>query len=64
MPTSLGDYITDEYYAAETAAAEADLAALHAIDRASLNATDQIAYDVFEFTTKDTLKGFSRTCWR
>ena len=28
-----GDYITDEYYAGEKAAAEADLAALHAIDR-------------------------------
>jgi uncharacterized protein (DUF885 family) len=53
----LGDNITDEYYAAERAAAEADLAALHAIDRSSLNQTDQIAYDVFEFSTKDTLEG-------
>ena len=53
----LGDNITDEYYAAERAAAEADLAALHAIDRSQLNATDQIAYDVFEFSTKDTLRG-------
>ena len=33
-----GDYITDAYYAGESAAAEADLAALHAIDRASLDA--------------------------
>jgi uncharacterized protein (DUF885 family) len=53
----LGDNITDEYYAAERAASEADLAALHAIDRSSLNQTDQIAYDVFEFATKDTLQG-------
>ncbi len=53
-----GDYITEEYYAGERAAAEADLAALRSIDRASLNATDQLAYDVFEFTTRDTLKGY------
>ena len=53
-----GDYISDAYYAAEKAAGEADLAALHAIDRASLDATDQLSYDVFEFTTKDTLKGY------
>ncbi|HEU5285423.1 MAG TPA: DUF885 family protein, partial [Sphingomicrobium sp.] len=53
----LGDGITDEYYAAERAAAEADLAALRAIPRAELNATDQVAYDVFEYSTKDTLRG-------
>jgi len=53
----LGDNITDQYFAAERAASEADLAALHAINRADLDATDQIAYDVFEFSTKDTLRG-------
>ncbi len=53
-----GDYITDDYLAKEKAASEADLAALHAIDRASLSPTDQLAYDVFEFSTKDTLKGY------
>ena len=53
-----GDYITEEYLAKEKAASQADLDALHAIDRASLNPTDQLAYDVFEFSTKDTLKGF------
>ena len=53
-----GDYITEEYLAKEKAANEADLAALRAIDRASLNATDQLAYDVFEFGLKDTLKGY------
>ena len=42
-----GDYISDEFYAAERASAEAELAALHAIPRSELNATDQIAYDVF-----------------
>jgi uncharacterized protein (DUF885 family) len=53
-----GDYITDAYYAGEKAAAEHDLATLHAIDRASLDATDQLAYDVFEFSTQDTLRGY------
>ena len=54
----LGDGITDEYYAAEKAAAESDLAALAAIPRDQLDATDQLAYDVFEFNTKDTLRGY------
>ena len=53
-----GDYVTEEYLAKEKAANEADLAALHAIDRASLSSTDQLAYDVFEFGLKDTLKGY------
>jgi uncharacterized protein (DUF885 family) len=53
----LGDTITDRYYAGEKAAAEHDLAALHAIPRGQLNATDQLAYDVFDFSTKDTLRG-------
>ena len=54
----LGDFITDQYYANEKAASEHDLAELHAIDRAALNATDQLAYDVFEFNTQDTLRGY------
>jgi len=53
----LGDNITDEYFAAERAAAEADLAALRTIPRDELNSTDQLAYDVFEFNRKDTLRG-------
>ena len=53
----LGDNITDEYYAGERAAAEADLAALQTIPRDVLNPTDQLAYDVFQFSTKDTLRG-------
>ncbi|HWH18829.1 MAG TPA: DUF885 domain-containing protein [Allosphingosinicella sp.] len=55
----LGDFISDEYYAAEKAAAEADLAALARIDRSRLNSTDRIAYDVFKFQTEDTLKGYT-----
>ena len=54
----LGDNITDAYYAAEKAAAEADLAALAQIDRSKLNPTDQLAYDVFKFTTEDTLRQY------
>jgi uncharacterized protein (DUF885 family) len=54
----LGDNITDAYFAAEKAAAEADLAALQRIDRTALNPTDQLAYDVFKFQTEDTLRGY------
>jgi uncharacterized protein (DUF885 family) len=53
----LGDLYSDAHYQAEKAAAEQDLAALRAIPRGELNATDQIAYDVFEFQTKDDLRG-------
>jgi len=52
-----GDYISDDYIAAERAAAEQDLAALAAIDRSRLSPTDQLAYDTFEFQTKDQLRG-------
>ena len=55
----LGDYLTDEYTAAERAAAEADLAGLHAIDRAKLSRVDRIAYDVFENSTAITLRGYA-----
>jgi len=54
----LGDYVSDEYYAAEKAAAEHDLAMLAQIDRSKLDATDQLAYDTFEYTTKDALRGY------
>ena len=53
----LGDMISDAYYAGEKAAAEQDLAALRTIPRDQLNLTDQLAYDVFDYTTKDTLRG-------
>ncbi len=53
----LGDYITDDYFAAERKAAEQDLAQLAAIDRAALNPTDQIAYDVFKWQSETNLRG-------
>jgi uncharacterized protein (DUF885 family) len=54
----LGDLFSDAHYQAEKAAAEHDLAALHAISRNQLDATDRIAYDVFEYQTEDTLRGY------
>lgn len=56
----LGDYISDEYFANERKAAEDNLATLANIDRAKLNATDQIAYDVFKQNQNDALKGLSK----
>lgn len=53
----LGDYISDAYFDGERKAGEADLAALSKIDRSRLNATDQIAYDVFKWQTELGLKG-------
>jgi uncharacterized protein (DUF885 family) len=55
----LGDLFSDAHYQAEKAAAEHDLAALQAIPRDQLNATDRIAYDVFENQTEETLKAFA-----
>ena len=53
----LGDLFSDGHYQGEKAADEHDLAALHAIPRDQLNPTDQIAYDVFDYTTSDALRG-------
>jgi uncharacterized protein (DUF885 family) len=53
-----GDYISNDYIAAEKASAESELAALRAIPRASLSPDDQLVWDVFEWTTKDKLAGF------
>ena len=53
----IGDFITDEYFAAERAAGEAELAALAQIDRSRLDPTQQIAYDVFKWQTEQGLKG-------
>jgi uncharacterized protein (DUF885 family) len=53
----LGDLFSDAHFQGEKAAAEHDLAALATIPRGDLSATDQIAYDVFEYQTKDTLRG-------
>ena len=53
-----GDYITDAYFAKEKAATEAELAALRAIPRDQLSATDQLAYDVFEYQQIQGLEGY------
>jgi uncharacterized protein (DUF885 family) len=55
----LGDNISDAYYAAEKAALETDLAALRTVDRAALSEVDQLAFDVFDYQTRDQLKGFA-----
>ena len=54
-----GDYITDDYFAASKRQAESNLARLHAIDRAALSPTDQVAYDVFEYSNRRALEGFA-----
>jgi uncharacterized protein (DUF885 family) len=53
----LGDLFSDAHFQAEKAAAEHDLAALNAIPRGELSGDDQLAYDVFQYQTKDTLRG-------
>ncbi|HEV2594093.1 MAG TPA: DUF885 domain-containing protein [Sphingomicrobium sp.] len=53
----LGDLFSDAHFNAEKAAAEHDLAALRAIPRDQLSSDDQIAYDVFDYQTRDTLRG-------
>ena len=53
----LGDFLTDEYFAAERAAAEQELAALARIDRNSLNASERISYDVFKWQRQLDLRG-------
>ena len=52
-----GDYISNAWVAAEKAAAQSDLAALAAIDRAKLSAEDQISYDVFKWQRTTDLRG-------
>jgi uncharacterized protein (DUF885 family) len=55
----LGDYVSDAYFDGERTAAQRDLDAVRAIDRATLNSTDQIAYDVFKFNQEETLRGLT-----
>lgn len=54
-----GDYISDEYFAAEKAAAEMDLKALREINRNALSPDEQISYDVFKWQTELSLRGYS-----
>jgi uncharacterized protein (DUF885 family) len=55
----LTDALKPEYNAALKAQAESNLAALEAIDRASLSPTDQIAWDVFAYNQRQALKGLT-----
>ena len=52
----IGDPFSDAHYDAERAAAASDLVALRAIDRSRLDETDQIAYDTFEWQTRENLR--------
>ncbi|MBP6012602.1 MAG: DUF885 domain-containing protein [Alphaproteobacteria bacterium] len=54
-----GDYITDAYIDQSRRDAEADLRRLREIDRKTLSPQDQLAYDVFEYQTKQALEGLS-----
>lgn len=56
---SLGDGITDAYFDAARKLVEADMQRLRTIDRSQLNETDQLAYDVFEYSGNDGLIGLS-----
>ena len=53
-----GEYFSDAYFAGERAAADSDLAALARIDRAALNADDQISFDVFKWQRTMDRKGY------
>jgi len=52
-----GDYLSDEFYNNERTAQQAELAALTAINRNSLNATDRLAYDVFRRDKEMAIRG-------
>jgi uncharacterized protein (DUF885 family) len=55
----LGEFVSDAYYDGERSAAQANLKKLEQIDRAKLNPTDKIAFDIFTLNQKDALKGLS-----
>ena len=57
MPTGSATSSSDEYYAAERAAAQSELAALARIDRAALSPSEQISYDVFKWQRELDLRG-------
>jgi uncharacterized protein (DUF885 family) len=57
--TQFGDYVTPAYFAAEREAAIRDFEQLRAIDRAALDPTQQIAYDVFRWQAEQSLKNNS-----
>lgn len=53
----LGDFLTDSSYYANLRDTQLNLALLAQIDRGQLDATDQLAYDVFKWTQEDALRG-------
>ncbi|PXA87033.1 DUF885 domain-containing protein [Nostoc sp. 3335mG] len=55
----LGDFYSDKAIAEGKAADESDLKNLAAIDRARLNPTDQLAYDVFKWQTDLDLRSYA-----
>jgi len=55
----LGDFYSDAASEANFQADRSDLAALAKVDRAKLNATDQIAYDTFKRNTEIDMAGYT-----
>ncbi|OYQ30029.1 DUF885 domain-containing protein [Sandarakinorhabdus cyanobacteriorum] len=55
----MGELITDAAYAAEKRAAENELKALAAIDRAALTPDEQVSYDTFKWQRETDLAGLS-----
>ncbi|MBY6216938.1 DUF885 domain-containing protein [Qipengyuania aquimaris] len=53
----IGDYLSDEFNDLTREDAELNLAKLAEIDRSALSPTDQLAYDVFAYNQRQTLKG-------
>ncbi|WP_017668267.1 DUF885 domain-containing protein [Sandarakinorhabdus sp. AAP62] len=53
----MGELITDAAYAAEKRAAENELKALAAIDRAALTPDEQVSYDTFKWSRENDLAG-------
>jgi uncharacterized protein (DUF885 family) len=53
----LGDFFSDAAIAADRAASQSDLRRLDAIKRDRLTPVDQLAYDVFRYTTLRSLRG-------
>ncbi|MDC0886299.1 DUF885 domain-containing protein [Altererythrobacter sp.] len=53
----LGDYLTDSQFLAERTDTKLNMALLAQIDRSKLDATAQLAYDVFQYNQEQSLKG-------